>query len=62
MFPGHRFELDGPVDAHHDIVRFRWQLRAGDGSAPVAGFDVAELDQGLVRCVHGFLDRIPQAA
>ena len=61
MFPDYRFELDGAVDAHHDIVRFRWLLRAPNGETPVAGFDVAELDQGLIHRVHGFLDKVPQA-
>lgn len=63
MFPGHRFALAGEVDAHHDLARFQWQLSAPGGDEPlVIGFDVAELDEGRVRRVHGFLDKVPQAA
>lgn len=63
MFPGHRFALAGEVDAHHDLARFRWQLIAPGNDEPlVVGFDVAELDEGRVRRIHGFLDKVPQAA
>lgn len=63
MFPGHRFSLAGSVDAHHDLARFQWHLTAPDAVEPlVIGFDVAELDAGRIRRVHGFLDRVPLAA
>ncbi|WP_393086850.1 nuclear transport factor 2 family protein [Streptomyces sp. LN704] len=60
-FPGFSFRLAGTVDGHHDIARFGWELVDGaDGSAPVAGFDVITLDDdGRIRGVHGFLDRVP---
>lgn len=61
QFPGFSFRLAGTVDGHHDIARFGWELVDGaDGSAPVAGFDVITLDDdGRIRGVHGFLDRVP---
>ena len=63
MFPGHVFTLAGEVDAHHDVVRFHWHLTApGAGEPLVIGFDVAELDEGRIRRVHGFLDKVPMAA
>ncbi|MEV4257684.1 nuclear transport factor 2 family protein [Spirillospora sp. NPDC049652] len=63
QFPGLVFRLAGPVDAHHDIVRFTWELGPEGGEAPVAGFDVAVLDaDGRIAKVHGFLDRVPAAA
>jgi hypothetical protein len=63
MFPGHHFTLAGDVDAHHDIARFRWHLCAPGATEPlVVGFDVAELDEGRIRRVHGFLDKVPMAA
>ena len=63
MFPGHRFALAGNVDAHHDIARFQWHLSAPGATEPlVVGFDVAELDEGRIRRVHGFLDKVPMAA
>ncbi|MFJ4835332.1 nuclear transport factor 2 family protein [Streptomyces sp. NPDC088747] len=60
-FPGFAFRLAGPVDGHHDIARFGWELvDEADGSAPVAGFDVITLDdEDRIRSVHGFLDRVP---
>ncbi|MGW3495365.1 nuclear transport factor 2 family protein [Streptomyces sp. NPDC001020] len=64
QFPGFSFQLSGTVEGHHDIARFTWELvNAADGSAPVAGFDVIELDgDGRIRTVHGFLDRVPAGA
>jgi hypothetical protein len=63
-FPGFVFRLAGPVDAHHDLVRFTWELRpAGapdDDEASVVGSDVAVSDaQGRLQTVLGFLDRVP---
>ncbi|MFD3374895.1 MULTISPECIES: nuclear transport factor 2 family protein [unclassified Streptomyces] len=64
QFPGFEFRLIGAVDGHHDLARFGWELVAvADGSAPVAGFDVITLgDDGRIRSVHGFLDRVPAGA
>ncbi|MEV0551904.1 MULTISPECIES: nuclear transport factor 2 family protein [unclassified Streptomyces] len=64
QFPGFEFRLTGAVDGHHDLARFSWELVAlTDGSAPVAGFDVITLgDDGRIRSVHGFLDRVPAGA
>lgn len=63
MFPGHVFRLDGEVDAHHDIARFHWHLAQPGADEPlVIGFDVAALDDGRIRQVHGFLDKVPMAA
>ena len=63
MFPGHVFTLAGDVDAHHDIARFQWHLAEPGADEPlVIGFDVAVLDEGRIRSVHGFLDKVPVAA
>ncbi|MGW5093954.1 nuclear transport factor 2 family protein [Streptomyces nodosus] len=64
QFPGFSFRLSGAVDGHHDTARFGWELVGeADGSAPVAGFDVIVLaDDGRIRSVHGFLDRVPAGA
>jgi hypothetical protein len=61
QFPGFVFTLGGAVDAHHDQVRFTWNLGpAGAAEAPVVGFDVAVLDgAGQIGSVYGFLDRVP---
>ncbi|MFE6891916.1 nuclear transport factor 2 family protein [Streptomyces sp. NPDC057694] len=61
QFPGFFFRPLGAVDGHHRLARFGWELVSEqDGAAPVAGFDVVELDDdGRIRAVHGFLDRVP---
>ncbi|MBB5937360.1 nuclear transport factor 2 family protein [Streptomyces zagrosensis] len=63
QFPGFAFRLTGTVDGHHHTARFSWELVSdADGSAPVAGSDVITLaDDGRVRSVFGFLDRVPTA-
>jgi hypothetical protein len=62
QFPGFVFRLAGPVDAHHDQLRFTWELGPAGEDAPVAGFDVAVVDDGgRIRTVLGFLDRVPAA-
>ncbi|MEU6937398.1 nuclear transport factor 2 family protein [Streptomyces rubiginosohelvolus] len=63
QFPGFLFTLTGTPDGHHDLVRFSWELvSSADGSAPVAGFDVARLaEDGRISSVSGFLDRVPAA-
>ncbi|SNX56247.1 SnoaL-like protein [Streptomyces sp. TLI_55] len=64
QFPGFVFRQTGVVDGHHDTARFSWELvNEADGSAPVAGSDVITLDeQGRIRSVLGFLDRVPAGA
>ncbi len=61
QFPGHTFKLIGNVDAHHDVVRFGWELVPnGGGESVVVGFDVAVIaGDGRLRNVYGFLDKIP---
>jgi hypothetical protein len=57
QFPGHRFVLASGPDAHHDRVRFTWQLVAEGGAAIATGLDVAVVaDDGRLRAVTGFLE------
>lgn len=60
QFPGFAFRLAGPVDSHHHLARFTWEL-GPDGTDPlVVGFDVAEVaEDGRLQAVHGFLDKVP---
>lgn len=63
QFGGMTFGLGGPVDAHHDIARFTWQLGAAGADPIVIGFDVAVIGgDGLISQVLGFLDRVPAGA
>lgn len=50
----------GPVDAHHHLARFTWELGPAGGESLVGGFDVAVFDDnGRIEAVHGFLDKVP---
>jgi hypothetical protein len=63
QFPGLVFRLGGPVDANHNQARFTWHLGPSDGEPLVIGFDVAVLNEdGQIRSVHGFLDKVPATA
>jgi len=64
-FPGHRFRRTSEVEAHHDRVRFRWEL-APEGGPPVVDgtdFGVVAAD-GRLSTITGFFDRVavPAAA
>jgi hypothetical protein len=63
-FPGYVFTLGGDIDGHHGQARFSWHATApGESEAAYVGFDVlvADDDDGRVRSVYGFLDRVPAA-
>ncbi|MEU4209513.1 nuclear transport factor 2 family protein [Streptomyces sp. NPDC026206] len=64
QFPGFEFRQTGVVDGHHGTARFTWELvSVADGAAPVAGSDVITLaEDGRIRSVLGFLDRVPATA
>ena len=63
QFPGLVFRSLGDIDAHYDIARFGWELvPEGGGESLVVGFDVAVVaDDGRLRHVYGFLDKVPTA-
>jgi hypothetical protein len=60
QFPAHQFRRTGDVDAHHDRIRFTWEL-AENGSAPlIAGVDFGMVaGDGRLTAITGFLDLIP---
>ena len=63
QFPGFTFRLAGPVDGHHNQIRFGWELGPAGAEAPIIGFDVAVIDDaGRIQTVLGFLDKVPAAA
>ena len=62
--PGHVFRLldeQSQIDAHHNVVRFGWELvPASGGEALAIGFDVAVTeDDGRIGSILGFLDKTP---
>lgn len=63
QFPGHTFRRTSGVDAHHDQVRFGWELLAPDGSVRAAGIDVGEIDpDGRLTSITGFFGDLPAAS
>src|SRR4051812_12837654 len=62
QFPGFTFRRLGTVEAHHQQLRFAWELGPAGAEAPIAGSDVAVVDaEGRIAHVFGFLDRVPAA-
>lgn len=59
QFPGHKLRPAWGVDAHHDRVRWSWELFAPEGVEPVAaGTNVGVLaPDGRLHQVTGFFDR-----
>jgi SnoaL-like domain len=58
-FPGHRFRRTSDPDAHHDRVRFAWELASEGGPAVVKGVDFAVIAAGQrLQTVTGFFDDI----
>ncbi|GAA3468823.1 nuclear transport factor 2 family protein [Nonomuraea roseola] len=60
MFPGLVFSAGEVYDAHRDLARFTWHLGPEGGEPVVIGFDVVKLaEDGRIRQVFGFLDKVP---
>jgi hypothetical protein len=60
----HRFQRTGNIDAHHDRVRFSWEIVPAPG-APLfaAGTDFGKLDEdGRLQSITTFLDVVPEGA
>lgn len=59
-FPGYRFSRSGRVDAHHDHLRFCWDLAPAGGEVLVKGTDFSTLSaDGRLAAVTGFFDLLP---
>jgi hypothetical protein len=62
-FPGHRFRRRSGVDAHHDQLRFAWDLVSPDGAVVVAGIDIGALaPDGRLERITGFFGEAPALA
>ena len=62
QFPGLVFRRLGEVDAHHQYLRFAWEAGPEGAEARIAGTDAAVINEGRLRRVVGFLDRVPDMA
>ena len=57
-YPGATLERTGPIDAHHNVMRFPWRAVGADGVAIVGGIDVAVIgDDGKLQALAGFFDQ-----
>ena len=63
QFPGAHLRRTTGIDAHHDTLRYGWELVGPDGAVVTSGLDVGQLaDDGRLRRVNGFLGPIPEEA
>lgn len=63
QFPGGRFRRTTGIDAHHDTLRYGWELVGADGAVVTVGLDVAQVgEDGRLRRVNGFLGPLPEEA
>ena len=61
-FAGHQFRQTGDVDAHHNRLRFSWELAPEGGPAVVAGTDFGVVSaDGRLQTITGFIDQAPAA-
>lgn len=61
-FPGHVLRRTSGVAAHHDQLRYTWELVGEDGTVVVGALDVAELaEDGRIRRVAAFFGDVPTA-
>jgi hypothetical protein len=61
-YPGHAFRRTSAIDAHHDVVRFTWDLVAPDGTVAFSGLDVGQVaGDGRLRRVNGFIGDLAAA-
>lgn len=63
QLPGARLTLMGEPDAHHDWVRFRWQIiMPGETDSLIEGTDLGRIGpDGRFEEMIGFLDKVPAA-
>ena len=63
QFQGHTFRRTTGIDAHHDTLRYGWELVGPDSAVVATGLDVGVLgDDGRLRRVNGFLGPLPEEA
>lgn len=61
-YPGHTFRRVSAVDAHHDQLRFAWELVGPDGVVAITGLDTGEIGaDGKLARITGFFGEIEPA-
>ena len=61
-FPGFRFTLDGRVDGYGDKIRFSWALGPETEADMIKGTDFVVVENGRLKSITGFLDKVPTGA
>jgi len=61
-FPGFRFALDGKPDGYGEYLRFSWTLGPDGETDMIKGTDFAVVENGRLKSVTGFLDKVPAGA
>jgi hypothetical protein len=61
-FPGFRFSLDGLCDGYGDRIRFSWTLGPQSEPDMIRGTDFIVVENGRLKSVTGFLDKVPAGA
>jgi hypothetical protein len=61
QWPGARIEMSSGVDAHHGMLRFRWQMVGADGAVLLEGMDFGDVGgDGRLQRIAGFFGPFPQ--
>jgi hypothetical protein len=61
QFPGHAVTLSSGLDAHHNLVRFGWDLTDADGTVVMQGLDVGIVaEDGRLSRIGGFFGPLPE--
>jgi hypothetical protein len=61
-FPGFFFTLASCADGYADRLRFSWALGPVSEADMIKGTDFAVVEDGRLRSVTGFLDKVPAGA
>ncbi|MFE0013329.1 nuclear transport factor 2 family protein [Mesorhizobium sp. NPDC059054] len=59
QFPGFRFSLRGTPDGFGDYIRFSWNLGPEGVDSVIEGTDIGVIENGRLKSVTGFLDKVP---
>ena len=59
QFPEFRFSLKGNPDGFADTIRFSWALGPEGSESVIEGTDVGVIENGRLKRVTGFLDKVP---
>jgi hypothetical protein len=54
--PDFAFTALGTAVGHHGVALLRWRAGPPGGPAAVTGMDVAQIEDGLIKSLHVFID------